>query len=468
MFPEKKLEKKQFRDPHESMVLNPLTLGFTGEQAHFERMYLNFSAQQVLKANRAALVASIAAYSLFGILDAFLVPRLKCFFWILRFAVYDTLALFLLALSLTSWYRKIQQILFMTLEVLAGSIIIVMIITAPPPVNYSYYAGLILVFMMAYTVTRMRFIMASLGGVIIVLFYEIAAITTGTPLTVLINNNFFFIGANIIGMIASYGIERSDRRNFFLNYLLNKEKEKVMNANDVLEEKVLERTAQLRNEINTRKAAQQKLSDLLKEKDTLLKEVYHRTKNNMQIIASLISLETSKTDNPDAKRIFKNTELKIQSMAMVHEGLYESGDLSKINFKHYLENLVPVMIESYASLSTVSLVLELEDVFITIDSAIPCGLIISELIINTLKHAFRETGKGTITVRLSFTADENILLFFSDDGAGVEKNFDFRKQGSMGMETIFALGEHQLHGSVEMNGEGGVSCTLKFKDTALL
>ncbi len=79
MFPEKKLENKQFRDPHESMVLNPLTLGFTGEQAHFERMYWNFSAQQVLKANRAALVASIAAYSLFGILDAFLVPRLKCF-----------------------------------------------------------------------------------------------------------------------------------------------------------------------------------------------------------------------------------------------------------------------------------------------------------------------------------------------------------------------------------------------------
>ncbi len=356
----------------------------------------------------------------------------------------------------------------MVLEVLAGSIIIVMIISAPPPVNYSYYAGLILVFMMAYTVTRMRFIMVSLGGIIIVLFYEIAAVTTGTPLTVLINNNFFFIGANIIGMIASYGIERSDRRNFFLNYLLNKEKEKVMNANDVLEEKVLERTAQLRNEINTRKAAQKKLSGLLKEKDTLLKEVYHRTKNNMQIIASLISLETSKTDNPDAKRIFKNSELKIQSMAMVHEGLYESGDLSKINFKHYLENLIPLMIESYTSSSMVSLDLKLEDVFISIDSAIPCGLIISELIINSLKHAFRETGKGTITVRLSFTADENILLFFSDDGVGVEKNFDFRKQDSMGLETIFALGEHQLHGSIEMNGEGGVSCKLKFKDTALL
>ncbi len=467
MFSGKKLENKQLSEPPESVALNPLTLGFTREQAPLEKMYRDFSAHEVLKANRAALVASIAAYSLFGILDAFLVPGLKCFFWILRFAVYDTIALFLLALSFASWYRKIQQILFLILEVLAGSIIIVMTITAPPPVNYSYYAGLILVFMMAYTVTRMRFIMATLGGIIIVLFYEIAAIKTGTPLTVLINNNFFFIGANIVGMIASYGIERSARRNFFLSYLLNKEKEKVTNARNVLEEKVIERTAQLQNEINTRKAAQQKLSDLLKEKDTLLKEVYHRTKNNMQIIASLISLETSKTDNPDAKRIFKNTESKIQSMAMVHEGLYESGDLSKINFKLYLEKFVPLMIESYASLSTVSLELELEDVFITIDSAIPCGLIISELVINTLKHAFRESSKGRITVRLSLAEDENIILFFSDDGVGVEKDFDFRKQGSMGMETIFALGENQLHGSVEMNGVGGVSCTLKFKDTVL-
>jgi two-component sensor histidine kinase len=186
----------------------------------------------------------------------------------------------------------------------------------------------------------------------------------------------------------------------------------------------------------------------------------------MQILSSLISIETSKIDNPDVKRIFANTELKIQSMAMVHEGLYESEDLAKINFRQYLEKLVPLMIESYANPSLISLELELEDVFITIDSAIPCGLIVSELVINALKHAFRETGKGTITLQLSLGRDGEIVLYFSDDGAGVEKNFDFRKQNTMGLETIFALGESQLHGSVEMNGEGGVSCTLKFKDAS--
>ncbi len=448
-----------------SMSLNPVTLSFNNKNASLEKSYSEESYLYSIRYNRLALFFSIIAYSIFGLLDAYLVPEMKYFFWFLRYAVFLPVAGFFLISSYFSWYQKYFQSFFLFLEVFGGVIIIIMIVSSPSPVNYSYYAGLILVFMMAYTASSLRFIWATLGGVIIVVLYEIAAIVfNSTPSYILVNNNFFFIGANLIGMIASYGIERSDRRGFYLNYLLEEEKEKVRESNNVLEERVIERTSRLNDEIIMRTETENHLSTLLEEKEVLLKELYHRTKNNMQVISSLISLESSQSADSELKETFSKIELKIQAMAQVHEELYESDYLSRINFRSYIENIVPLMIDTYSAPGTsVSLEFELDDIYIMIDSAIPCGLILSELILNVMRHAFTGRSNGKVFIRLS-RKEGSIELFLSDNGVGVDKDFDFRNQKSLGLETIFALGEHQLKGTINMQGNKGVSFLLVFRE----
>ena len=465
MLKDKYIKVSSFENTQEQMSLNIFSLSFNNNK-HLEQKYREDFSNRSIITNRLAIIFGIIAFSIFGILDAYLVPDLKYFFWFLRFAVFAPFALSLLILSFFLWYQKVFQAIFLILEIIGGLIIVIMIVSSPPPVNYSYYAGLILIFMMVYTVSGMRFIWAVFGSFLIVLFYEIAAIVFGdTPPSILVNNNFFFIGANFIGMIASYEIERSDRRSFFLKYLLTKEKEKVCETNTVLEDRVSERTANLKNEIIVRTKAEEKLEIMLEEKEVLLKELYHRTKNNMQLISSMISLESSHIENPELQEVFLKTELKIQAMAMVHEELYKSRDLSKVNFKNYIENIVPLMIDTYSDNRTnITLNLELEDIFIMMDSAIPSGLILSELIVNIIKHAFKGKDYGNVFLKLSLLDSGEIELFLSDDGVGVKNNFDFRNQKSLGLETVYALGEHQLNGKIKMTGDGGISFSLKFKD----
>jgi len=460
----KKLKGKLKNYEQEPGQLNIFTLSFNDK--HLEQKY---KADFIIRSsitNRIAIIFSIIAFSFFGILDAYLIPELKHFFWFLRYAVFAPFALFVLILSYFPWYKKFIQIFFLLIEIVGGILIIIMIVYSYPPVNYSYYAGLILIFMVVYTVSGMSFVWATLGSLGIVIFYEIAAVLLGnTPSLIIINNNFFFFGANFIGMIASYEIERSDRRRFFLNHLLKEEKEKVWKVNAILEQRVSERTTSLENEIIVRINTELKLGKMLEEKEVLLKELYHRTKNNMQLISSMLSLESAYIENPESKEVFIKTELKIQAMAMVHEELYKSKSLSKINFKNYIENIIPLMLDTYSDNRTdISLNLELENIYIMMDSAIPCGLILSELIVNIIKHAFNGQDKGIISIKLSTLESGEIKLFLSDNGVGVDYNFDFRNQQSLGLETIYALGEHQLKGEINMSGDGGLSFSLKFQD----
>lgn len=198
------------------------------------------------------------------------------------------------------------------MEMLGGIPIIIMVVAAPQPAGNFYYAGLILVFMMAYSALDMRFIWAALTGWLIVLMYEAAVfLFTDIPTKVLISNNFFFIGANIIGMFSAYSLERAKRMQF-LNYrLLEKERSVVKEYSENLEEKVGERTLQLevnnerlRNENERRRKAEDELSRLLEEKEILLKELYHRTKNSLQIISSMLSLEILHSGQTRLKEIF--------------------------------------------------------------------------------------------------------------------------------------------------------------------
>ncbi len=230
----------------EKMQLHPITLSFRQDHKHMEKPFLDDYFISSLSIVRFAIIFGILIYSVFGILDAYLIPEKKHIFWLLRYAFFCPLAIGIFLFSFTSLFKKMLQQTLLFLVIVAGAIIIIMTVIASPPVNFSYYAGVILVFMMGYTVIRLQFIWATIAGWLLVLLYEYAAIfLTDTPVPILINNNFFFIGANLIGMIACYSIEYNTRRDYFLKYLLEVERKKVRNAKEVLEEKVQERTSQL-------------------------------------------------------------------------------------------------------------------------------------------------------------------------------------------------------------------------------
>ncbi len=227
---------------------NKFTLAFSDSETEkrFHESYRESSLFQI----RLAMVAGFMLYALFGFLDAALVPEQKQILWFIRYAIVCPLIAGLFLFSFTNVFKRCLQASINIMIIVAGMGIIVMIAVAPPPANYSYYAGLILVFMYIYTFIKSRFIWATITGWIIVILYEFTAIwILPTPIPILINNNFFFISANLTGMFACYFIEYSARRDFFLVQQLDTEREKVKNANVNLEKRVEERTAALKKSL---------------------------------------------------------------------------------------------------------------------------------------------------------------------------------------------------------------------------
>lgn len=218
-------------------------------------------------------------------------------------------------------------------------------------------------------------------------------------------------------------------------------------------------------DITERREAQERLRASLREKESLLRELYHRTKNNMQVIRAMLTLQAMHSEQPEVSRVFKEMENKIDAMALVHRMLYQSQDLSQINLHDYVHALVELLQESHGIFSDrIVIELAIEPLPVLIDTAIPCGLILNELCTNAFKHAFPEGRKGKIHIRFVQHEEGVTELTFTDDGVGVAPGFDFRKQKTLGLQSIFAIAEHQLQGEIRFFGQQGVSCTLRFRN----
>ncbi len=263
--------------------INWLTLSFPKDlEAAFQDSYFQNSLRQV----RIALLMGLLLYCFFGILDAWLVPEAKHRLWLIRYAIFAPYVIAVYLFSFTRHFKKYMQISVAFGVSIAGLGIIVMILIAPYPASYSYYAGLLLVFIYGYTLVKLRFVWATFAGWLIVLSYEIAAIwLSPTPIPILVNNNFFFLSANILSMLACYSIEFYLRRDFMQARMLESEKKKVSEINHDLEDRVLERTAQLekinnelKQEISERKRA---------EKEQRYLETQLRKSQKMEAIGTL-------------------------------------------------------------------------------------------------------------------------------------------------------------------------------------
>lgn len=223
------------------MKINLLTLKFSGDSSRLEKQFESRNFHDSLFQNRAALIIGVVFYSAFGILDMLLMPQSAAATWLIRFAVVDPVAAAVFLFSFSQSFKKLANPLLTLVTILAGGGIVWMIVIAPPSVSHAYYAGLLLVFIWSYTFARTTFLWASFANWVIVVLYEIAAVwASPTPLGVLVNNNFFFISANVMGMIACYSMEYQTRRNFFLTRQVESEREYINSINRELESKTAE------------------------------------------------------------------------------------------------------------------------------------------------------------------------------------------------------------------------------------
>jgi PAS domain S-box-containing protein len=223
-----------------------------------------------------------------------------------------------------------------------------------------------------------------------------------------------------------------------------------------------ERVAIFAQDITARKLFEKALLDSLKEKEILLKEIHHRVKNNMQVISSLLNLQSKYLKDPTALEMFKESQNRIRSMALVHEKLYQSKDLSRINFAEYLQSVVSYLFRSYqVDSNLVQLKLNLEETFMNINVAIPCGLIVNELVSNCLKHAFPDGRSGRVAIEFKRKEDQRYGLIIQDDGVGFPQNLDFEKTETFGMQVVKTLVD-QIDGAVKLDRRGGTTFTIEF------
>ena len=217
-------------------------------------------------------------------------------------------------------------------------------------------------------------------------------------------------------------------------------------------------------DITKRRQADDRIKASLKEKEILLREIHHRVKNNMQIISSLLKLQSKYIEDDKYLDLFKESRNMIESMAIIHERLYHSEDLSKINFKEYTRDLVNNLFHAYnINKSVIKSKINVDTVTLGMDFAILCGLIINELVTNSIKYAFPDNRKGEIEIAFRQTDENNFELVVSDNGVGIPEDLDIRKTQSLGLRLITMLVDDQLEGEINLVRGKGTEFQIKFK-----
>lgn len=245
--------------------------------------------------------------------------------------------------------------------------------------------------------------------------------------------------------------------------------EALRKAHSELERRVEERTVELsesnqllKQEISDRQRAEEQIKASLKEKEVLLKEIHHRVKNNLQVISSLLKLQCSSIKDQHTLGIFRESQNRVESMALIHEQLYQSKNLSCIDFANYIRNLVANLFCAYElSANAINFKINVNKILLDINAAIPCGLIVNELVTNSLKYAFPVAKTGEISIDFSCDKNRKFTLFVSDNGIGFPKHIDFQKTQTLGLQLVNALTE-QLEGEIELKSDRGTEFKITF------
>jgi len=238
-------------------------------------------------------------------------------------------------------------------------------------------------------------------------------------------------------------------REVFLNPIFNENNEVIL-------------VSGIAHDITDKQIAEENLKSSLKEKEVLLKEVHHRVKNNLQVISSILNLQSSYLEDEKIINILRESQDRIKTMSIIHESLYQANDFSKINFSQYIVSLSKNLVHSYGNFdSFVETTYKIDDVHLSLDLSIPCGLIINELVSNALKYAFKGREKGKLNISL-LLKNEMVTIIVADNGVGMPANINIRETNTLGLQLVTSLVE-QIDGELKMENNKGTTFTITFK-----
>jgi PAS domain S-box-containing protein len=221
--------------------------------------------------------------------------------------------------------------------------------------------------------------------------------------------------------------------------------------------------SKIANDIGDRKARDDVMRAALKEKETLLREIHHRVKNNLQIIYSLLDLQAGAIRDPAALSLLTESKNRVLSISIIHQKLYESGNLAEVDFRAFVNDLAPVLASSYqVAANRVIVTVLAEDARLPINFAIPCGLILNELVSNAFKHAFPLGRRGAITIQLSRDKKNRAILSVSDDGVGIPEAASLTKSSSLGLRLVMLLAG-QIRAEVMISNSGPTRFSFDFE-----
>ena len=236
-----------------------------------------------------------------------------------------------------------------------------------------------------------------------------------------------------------------------------------------LEQRVTLRTSELtrlneslQKEVIDRRQYQEKLELSLEEKDVMMKEIHHRVKNNMQVISSLLKMQANYIDDEAIVGIFDDSYHRVKSMSLIHEKLYRSDDLARIDFQDYVRSLTSLLMNTFTPACQIDFEFDLKNILLDVNIAIPCGLIINEIITNSLKYAFPEREHGKVLIQMTHDLFSGYILRIKDNGIGLPDDFDVNKTRSLGMRLVYLLSEDQLEGKVDITSDNGTEFTITF------
>lgn len=230
--------------------------------------------------------------------------------------------------------------------------------------------------------------------------------------------------------------------------------------------RIIEKGIREAETIQKLKETEKELRASLKERDTILREIHHRVKNNFQVVCSVLSLQSQHIKDDKLLDMLIEIQDRVRAMALIHEKLYQSEDAGRMDFAEYIQNLVHGLFWSYGTNpNQVELSVDVDDVLLDLDATVPCGLIINELVSNSLKHAFPASfnGNGEIQVALKDSGNGHVDLTVEDNGIGVPEDFDMKQSDSFGLELVTILAEDQLNGKASFERGEGVKFLVQFK-----
>jgi two-component sensor histidine kinase len=372
------------------------------------------------------------AFGSAGFFDVTLFPDQWRILWLLRYLCVMPLFIISLLLTWTRHYRSCWQGINMVHILSTGfSAIIAMRLTHPPH-NLLYLFSLILSLLFGYAFIRERFLHASVCGTLLLAGFILAKQWgLHSALGFRSADTYLVVVFHLLGMSIAYSMEYAARKDFFLSWMLGRQNEKLMTS--------------------------------LKDKDLLLQEVHHRVKNNLQVVASLLDMTRYRSREPMVSAALLGARSKIQTMALIHTQLHRKQSVEFIDMRKQIHDLYQNLRVLYSAGTRIRFHLDANGTHLSMTQALPCALIVNELLSNALKHAFVERTDGNIYISLKQAAVGKLHLCVSDDGCGLPSEMQIEAVGSLGLKLVRVLVIEQLEGTLRLESNPGAAFHIYFR-----